>query len=65
MMSQAVAWRDRLISFRTLAFIILGLGASRLIVAFLLPQEPSVFTPDEGTCATLAGVVSLGGDWVN
>ena len=62
-MSQAVAWRDRLISFRTLVFIILGLGVVRLIVAFLLPQEPSVMAPDEGTYAALAGVVGSGGDW--
>ena len=62
-MSQAVAWRDRLISFRTLAFIILGLGVVRVVVAFLLPQEPSVMAPDEGTYAALAGVVGSGGDW--
>ncbi len=62
-MSQAVAWRNRLISFRTLAFIILGLGVVRLVVAFLMPQEPSVMAPDEGTYAALAGVVGSGGDW--
>ena len=63
-MSQAVAWRDRLISFRTLVFIVLALGVIRLIVAFLMPQEPSVMAPDEGTYAALAGVVGSGGDWV-
>lgn len=62
-MSQAVAWRDRLISFRTLAFIILGLGVVRLFVACLLPQEASIMAPDEGTYASLAGVVGSGGDW--
>ena len=62
-MSQAVAWRGRVISFRTLAFIILGLGVVRLIVAFLMPQEPSIMAPDEGTYAGLAGVVGSGGDW--
>lgn len=60
---KAVAWRDRLVSFRVLAFIILGLGVVRLIVAFLLPQEPSVMAPDEGTYAALAGVLGAGGDW--
>ncbi len=64
-MSQAVAWRDRLISFRTLVFIILGLGVVRLVVAFLMPQEPSIMAPDEGTYATLAGVVGSGGDWAS
>lgn len=64
-MSQVVAWCDRLISFRTLVFIILGLGIVRLVVAFLLPQEPSVMAPDEGTYATLAGVVGSGGDWAS
>jgi hypothetical protein len=63
--SQAVAWRDRLISFRTLMFIILGLGVVRLVVAFLMPQEPSIMAPDEGTYATLAGVVGSGGDWAS
>ena len=62
-MSQAVVWRDRLISFRALVLIILGLGAVRLIVAFLVPQEPSIMAPDEGTYAALAGVVGSGGDW--
>ena len=62
-MSEAVAWRGRLISFRTLTFIILGLGVVRLVVAFLLPQEPSIMAPDEGTYAALAGVVGSGGDW--
>ncbi len=64
-MSQAVRWRDRLISFRTLAFIILGLGVIRLVVAFLMPQEPSIMAPDEGTYAALAGVVGSGGDWAS
>jgi hypothetical protein len=63
--SQAVTWRDRLISFRTLAYIILGLGVIRLVVAFLMPQEPSIMAPDEGTYAALAGVVGAGGDWAS
>ena len=62
-MSQTVAWRDRFISFRTLVFITLGLGVVRLVVAFLMPQEPSIMAPDEGTYAALAGVVGSGGDW--
>ena len=62
-MSEAVAWRDRLISLRALAFIILGLGVVRLVVALLMPQEPSTMAPDEGTYAALAGVVGSGGDW--
>ena len=62
-MSQAVAWHDRLVSFRTLVFVILGLGGIRLAVALLMPQVPSVMAPDEGTYAALAGVVGSGGDW--
>ena len=43
--------------------IILGLGLARLVVAFLMPQEPSIMAPDEGTYAALARVVGSGGDW--
>ena len=64
-MLQAVTWRDRVISFRTLVYIILGLGVIRLVVAFLMPQEPSIMAPDEGTYAALAGVVGSGGDWAS
>ncbi len=64
-MLQTVVWRDRRISFRTLAYIIMGLGVVRLIVAFLLPQEPSIMAPDEGTYAVLAGIVGSGGDWAS
>lgn len=64
MVWQAVAWGDRQISFRTLACIILGLGVVRLVIAFPMPQELSILASDEGTYATLAGVVGSGGDWV-
>lgn len=64
-MSQAVAWSGRMVSFRTLAVLVLGLGVIRLLVALLMPQEPSILAPDEGTYASLAAFVASGGDWAS
>ena len=61
-MSLGAARSDRVISFRALFVVLLGLGVIRLVVAFVMPQAPSILAPDEGAYASLAAYVATGGD---
>lgn len=58
-----VPWHRRLVTYRTLALVILILGAIRVVVALVSPATASTLAPDEGTYAALTSVVASGEDW--